>query len=209
MLKIKLAVFAVLLFGGAAIHGAITQRWSTFAPDAERREAMHALVVQYPECESSPIEHDVPLKERSIATSRRYLFVSRGFAASTSIISGVPGAVATHTPDVCYTSSGYTMFRAPRRQTVTLADGQTATFMVADFEKKKATQTERLRVRWSWSLNGVWEAPDYARFHYLKCPELFKLYIVTTLPNESDDDAPAALSFTAAAFAQYAEVLAR
>ncbi len=113
MLKLKRAIFVARLLGGAGVHGAITQRWSAFAPNAVRREAMHALSVSFAGCESSPIENDVPTKERSLATSRRYMFASHGFAASTSIISGVPRAGATHTPDVCYTSSGYTMFRAP------------------------------------------------------------------------------------------------
>jgi len=211
VLKIKLTVFGLLLLAAAGVHGTITQRWSNFAPDAGRREAMHALVVQHGDGETGVIEHDVPLKEMSTATSRRYLYTARGFAANTCIISGVPGAVATHTPDVCYTSSGYTMIRAPKRLTVPLADGSTATYMQADFEKTKATQTERVRVRWAWSTKGVWDAPDYARFRYLQSPELFKLYIVTTLPAEADsaDDAPAVMPFVAAAFSQYASVLAR
>ena len=49
----------------------------------------------------------MPLKERSIATRRRYTSPARNYLAMTSIISGIPGAVSTHTPDVCYRGSGY------------------------------------------------------------------------------------------------------
>jgi hypothetical protein len=208
MNRTSFIVFLALLLAGAAVHGAITQRWSTFAPEAARRERMHALVVKYEDCESSFIESDLPLKERSIATSRQYHSTSLGFASSTSIISGIPGAVATHTPDVCYTSSGYTMIRSPKRQTITIG-GQPATILVADFEKVKATQVERVRVRWAWSIDGNWDVPDYARFRYLKSPELFKLYVVTSLPadEESADDPPTVAAFVAAAFAQYGEAL--
>lgn len=211
MKRSSLIVFLIFLLAGAAVHGAITQRFSAFAPDSTRRERIHGLAVSFEDCESTPIEHDVPLKERSLATSRRYLSKANGFAATTSIISGVPGAVATHTPDVCYTASGYTMTRNPKRQMITLANGASATYLFADFEKSKATQVERVRVRWAWSIDGTWDAPDYARFKFLKSPELYKLYVVTVLPAESDtpDDPPAVTAFVKAAFEQYSEALSR
>lgn len=206
MLRVRtIAILTVFVLAGAVVHGAITQRWGTLSPNANRTAAMHDLVVQFPECESSPIDHDVPLKERSVATSRRYLSPANGFAATTSIISGVPGAVATHTPDVCYTASGYTMLRNPQRQTMTLPNGGTATVYVADFEKLTATQSERLRIRWAWSVRGEWDAPDRPRFHYLRTPELFKLYVVTTL--KDGDEPPSAPAFAAAVFEQYGAVL--
>lgn len=209
MKRFSIIMFAVLLLAGAAVHGAITQRFSAFAPDASCRDRMHALIVKFEDCEAKPIEHDVPLKERSIATSKRYMSKSNSFGATTSIISGVPGAVATHTPDICYTASGYTMTRVPMRKTITLANGKQATFLYADFEKTKATQTDRVRVRWAWSTDGCWDAPDYARFAYLKTPELFKLYVVTVLPAETSEESSAVSGFVAAAFEQYAEALTK
>ena len=46
----------------------------------------------------------------------------------------------------------------------------------------RATSVERQRVRWAWTADGTWDAPDLARFRYVKEPELFKLYIVSPLP---------------------------
>lgn len=213
MLKSKspILVLVALVLAGAVVHGAITQRWSLFAPDAARAERMHALAIELPDCDVKPIENDVPLKERSIATSRRYLAGDGSYSAAVSIISGVPGAVSTHTPDVCYTASGYRMLGAIRRESIKLAGGTSATYFVADFEKKRETSVERLRIRWSWTTAGSWDAPDGARFHYMKASELYKLYIVTPVA-EADgkpgDDPAAVKRFVRAAFEQYAAAFA-
>lgn len=204
--KTQFLVLVSIILAGAAVHGAITQRWSIFEPDSARSARMHALKIKMPDLLVQEIENDVPLKERSIATSRRYQAEDQTFSAAVSIISGVPGAVSTHTPDVCYTASGYRLIGAIKRETVKLSEGN-ATYFVADFEKKRESGVERLRIRWAWTTTGTWEAPDRARFHYMKANELFKLYIAT--PIAETDGQPAADSaaitrFVRTAFEQYA-----
>ncbi len=216
MTALKRSLPIWLAFGfvlaGAAVHGAITHRWSVFAPNVARTERMHAVEVKFGDVEVSDVPHDVPLKERSIATSRQYFSPSQNVSAVLSVISGVPGAVSTHTPDVCYTASGYKMTFGPKRETFKLPDGKTAMYFVADFEKRKATEVERLRVRWAWTADGTWDAPDYARFQYMKATELYKLYIVTALAESPTgdrvEDAEPIRRFVRDAFAQYAEAFA-
>ena len=204
-------IVGIVVAASAGVHGAVTQRWEAFAPDAARTERMHAFAVKYADCEAVEVPHDVPLKERSTATSRRYTSESLGLGAMVSMISGVPGAVATHTPDVCYSGNGYVCLRGPLRESIDLPGGGTATYQVADFERKRESSAERLRIRWAWTADGRWDAPDYARFRYMKVPELFKIYIVTPL---SDGDSPAAdadavRAFVAATFAQSAAAVNR
>jgi hypothetical protein len=118
--------------------------------------------------------------------------------------------VATHTPDVCYVASGFTMKGAPKKQSLMLPDGRIAHYFTADFEKTKATQAERVRVRWAWFAKGNWEAPSAPRFHYMGVPELFKLYVVTGVPTDDAREDPAAVqAFLAAAMHQYAEAITR
>jgi hypothetical protein len=210
MNRVAITTVALLVAAAAVVHGAVTQRWSVFAPDPARTARAHALVVRFADCESVEVPSDIPLKERSVATCRKYHSDAQNLTVVTSITTGVPGAVATHTPDVCYTGGGgYVMLRGPAKQSVELPGGGTAEYYVADFERKKAAGTDRVRVRWAWTADGTWAAPDRPRWAYARVPELFKLYIVTTLPDaDGGDDPPAVRGFVAAALAQHAEAVA-
>jgi hypothetical protein len=62
----------------------------------------------------------------------------------------------------------------------------------------------------------VWEAPDNPRWQFAaqlaRVPVLYKVYVVTPLPEETDErpeDDATARAFAAAAFAQYAAAFAR
>jgi hypothetical protein len=156
---------------------------------------------------------EMPTYERSTATARRYVSTSTQQSAVVTIISGIPGSVSTHTPDVCYVGSGYKCLRGPRKDTTDLAGGRTATFYIADFEKKTATRVERVRIRWAWSTDGNWVAPDNPRWQFAKrlnaVPELFKLYVATPLPETDVDerayvDDSVTQAFVTTAWAQFA-----
>ena len=206
-------VLAVLIAAGAAVHGAATHRWAALAPAPELVEKLHSHSVQFADYQSEVIPSEIEIKEKSTVTCRRYDSPSLNVGAMISITSGPPGAVATHTPDVCYPSSGYKTLSPVKKATMALPGGATATYYVADFEKKTQSRTDRQRVRWSWAIaGGSWNAPDRPRFAYLREPELFKLYIVTPIPKASGDqpaeDPPAVTAFVTAAFAQYTDVVA-
>ena len=71
---------------------------------------------------------------------------------------------------------------------VPLADGGSATFYLADFEKTTAAGTEAVRCRWAWAADGTWHAPDYPRLFFARSqvsrPVLYKLYVVHPLGDE-------------------------
>ena len=207
------SVIALLLVGtGALVHGATTHRWSLLSSTTKQMDQLHSHVVQLGDYQAEEVPNDMPLKEKSIATSRRYFSPSRNFTAVISVITGTPGSVATHTPDVCYPGSGYKTLKAPVRESLDVPGIGKVSYYVAEFEKKTVTRTERHRVRWSWSTDGVWEAPDRPRFSYLRVADLAKIYIVTSLGDgeseKSAEDTPAIRQFVSATFAQYSELLA-
>ena len=204
-------VLAALIAAGAVVNGMATQRWSFTAPDPTLTDKLHALEVRFEDWQSSEVPTEMPTNERSIATTRRYLSPITGRSGVVTLISGIPGSVSTHTPDVCYPGSGYKTVREPRRESVELPAGHTAVFYVADFEKKTATKQDRARVRWAWATDGEWIAPDNPRWQFAKqlarVPVLYKVYIVTPLPDETDDrpeDDATTRAFVSAALIQYA-----
>jgi hypothetical protein len=213
-----LAYFSVLalVVCGALVHGAVTQRWSVFTPNEELTSRLHATEVRFEDWQPTEVPTEMPLTERSTATSRRYESLSTKRAAVVSFISGIPGSVATHTPDVCYPGSGYKTLRGMRKETFNLPDGRECTIYVADFEKKTQTKFDRVRVRWAWMHDGVWVAPDNVRWQFagqLRAPTLYKVYIATPL-GEADGDTPPEDDAVMQAFAmttwvQYSAVFSR
>jgi hypothetical protein len=203
---------AGLIVGAALVHGAVTQRWSVFAPDSARTDRLHALEVRFEDWQPTEVPTEMPTNERSTATARRYQSAAGAHSAVVTIISGIPGSVSTHTPDVCYVGSGYKCLRGPRKEELELPGGATVEFYAADFEKKTATKADRVRVRWAWSTDGTWIAPDSPRWQFAKqlnaVPVLYKLYVATPLPEpEAEDrvyeDDPPTRAFVAAAWAQF------
>jgi len=208
-----LLIVVALIAGAALVNGAVTQRWAVFAPNPARTERLHALEVRFEDWQPTEVPTEMPTNERSTATARRYQSASSGQSAVVTIISGIPGSVSTHTPDVCYVGSGYKCLRGPKKETLELPGGGTAMFYTADFEKKTATKADRVRVRWAWSTDGTWIAPDSPRWQFARqlnaVPVLYKLYVATPLPEADsedrahEDDAPTR-AFVVAAWAQYA-----
>ena len=197
----------VAIAAGAAAHGAATHRWSTLAPAQTAMDRLHAHAVTLGDYQSEEVPNDLPLKEKSTGTCRRYTSAGQNQGFMVSVISGAAGSVATHTPDVCYVASGYKMMRPPLRETIDVPGVGSVSYYVSEFVKTTATRTERQRVRWSWTADGTWAAPDNPRFAYLRTTNLAKVYIVTQV-SEADalavaEDAPAVKQFTAACFAQY------
>ncbi|HJZ56180.1 MAG TPA: hypothetical protein VKE74_14535 [Gemmataceae bacterium] len=209
-----LLVVGGLIAGGALLNGAATQRWSAFAPDPARTDSLHAAEIRFDDWQPAEVPTEMPTNERSIATSRRYTSASTGRTAVVTFISGVPGSVSTHTPDVCYPGSGYRTLHAPRRENLELPGGRTGVCYVADFEKKKATRVDRVRVRWAWTTDGTWVAPDNPRWQFARqlaaAPVLYKVYVATTLPDapenptERTEDDAITKAFVTAVWTQYA-----
>ena len=204
-----LLVIAGLIVAGAVVHGAVTQRWAAFGPNQELTDRLHALDVRFEDWQSVEIPTEMPTNERSVATSRRYSSPGSGRSAVVTFISGIPGSVSTHTPDVCYPGSGYRTLREPKKETVELSGGRTAVVYVADFEKKTATKHDRVRVRWAWSTDGDWVAPDNPRWQFAaqlaRVPVLYKVYLATPLAEDDDrpEDDPTTRAFVASALLQY------
>jgi hypothetical protein len=212
-----LAYFSVLalVVCGALVHGAATQRWGVFTPNEEQTSRLHATEVRFEDWQPTEVPTDMPVNERSTATSRRYASAS-GRAAVVSFISGIPGSVATHTPDVCYPSSGYKTLHGVRKENFKLPDGRECAIYVADFEKKTQTKSDRVRVRWAWMHEGAWVAPDNPRWQFagqLRAPTLYKVYIATPLAEDEGDATPeddaVTKAFTMATWTQYSAAFGR
>lgn len=206
-------VGVVLIVSGAVLHGRATNRWESLTPGDSPVAKLHDVAIHFADYSPTDIPSEMPVMEKSRVTCTQFRSNSLNTAVTVSLTTGIAGSVAVHTPDVCYVGSGYTMTQRPSKQTIELPGGKSATYYVAEFEKKRATGTDRQRVRWAWTTDGQWDAPDSPRFRYLRAGELAKVYVVTPLAESSAVgsaiDSPAVRDFTAQVFAQYSAALAR
>lgn len=181
----------VLLTAGGVVHGMWTHRWAERMPGQGGEDLLARITDPVGEWKPGDFFEikAINVPDKTQIVSRRFLHEKSNRSLVVSLSSGVPGVVAAHTPDVCYLGSGYKLKNTVTKDSVSLPGGGTAAFYVADFQKTTATVSETVRVRWCWSSDGPWEAPEYPRLYYarrqLQLPVLYKLYIVNVV-DETD-----------------------
>lgn len=175
---------AILVVTGTGAHGYITGRWS---PRAQKSElAMPAIPAdvgdwKYEALKSSVV--DVNLRN----VTRKYTHARTGRVVTVSLTLGPAGLVAQHTPEYCYTGSGYKEVGQTQAWAVPIGADAAANFRSAMFRKQRAG-IENLRIMWAWSADGQWSAPAVPELTYLS-GSLYKLYVVswnTDVPPDQD-----------------------
>ena len=96
------------------------------------------------------------------------------------VVSGRPGHVAAHPPEVCYSGAGYTP--GPKRVREL---GPNSTAWQSDFIRP----TDTLRIVWGWGTGERWTASDSPRVEYATAGNLFKIYVIRRATDEARDDA--------------------
>jgi hypothetical protein len=71
-------------------------------------------------------------------------------------------------------------------------------------------------VRWAWTTDGAWIAPDNPRWQFagqLRAPVLYKVYVATPLPETDGDESPeddaTTKAFVSTTWAQYSAAFGR
>lgn len=93
--------------------------------------------------------------------SRKYENRRNGSVVSVYLVSGTGRHVTIHTPDWCYRGAGYDMDNQPIAYSIPVEGlGTNPEFRTTTFTKHEATgMTDRLRIFWSFTDDGVWHGP--------------------------------------------------
>jgi hypothetical protein len=162
-----IAVF-VAVAATTAAHGIVSNRWN--GGDAA------AVLPEIPTRIGDWVGEDIPsqIAEPGIAhLARKYTHAANGRSFIVSLSLGHPGLTAIHTPEYCYTGSGYEMEGGIGKYA---APSTPAEFFTTAFQKPGGT--DPLRIYWAWSADGTWRAPNHPRLTYLGQRSLCKLYVV-------------------------------
>jgi hypothetical protein len=113
-------------------------------------------------------------------------------ALTVLLMCGRAGRMSVHTPDICYQGLGYEAAAAPMAIAVTYKNGkENARFWTTRFTKRPRVGSD-LRLFWSWSASGDWQASTSPRWQFRGLPFLYKLYIVQeTTAGQRLEDEPA------------------
>lgn len=127
---------------------------------------------------------------------RRYIHRDTNQEVSLLLVNGRGGPMSVHTPEVCFESSGYTLAGEKVRYTYRDDALNQADFWLAEFQKKHSFGTDRLRIYWSWHVEGKWQAPENPRLAFARQMVVHKLYLIHRIrPTERDASHDPCLAF--------------
>jgi hypothetical protein len=177
--------FLIMVFAGGSIHGMWTDRWK---PSQALQGAL-VRIERVPATFGDWTGTDNELDAETMASAgirgyvyRTYRNTRTGTVISVLLVCGQGGPICVHTPDVCYSGSGYQIATGQKR----VAMGEGKEFWTTQISKPDAIVPEKLHFFWSWSINGAtWQAPDNPRWNLARYPAVFKLYVVRNLPQKA------------------------
>ena len=177
-----LVAAAVLVAAVTLLQGIWTERWGEkkVADTLKTRAAILERVFpeKFGDWEfEKELESDPKELERAGAVghvSRLYRNVRTKSRISAFVVCATPHDASGHTPDRCYPGAGFEIGESEHRQPVTLANGRKAETFTGTFRK----QGQTLRVFWTYGGDGMWIAPQIARFELAGRDAVYKLYAI-------------------------------
>lgn len=174
---------AVLVLSGL-VHGLWTDRWSTSTALQESAARLDRLPMKLGDWQGTDKEMDE--KQLAVAeavghVTRRYVHRRSGAEVNLMILSGRPGPLSVHRPEVCYAGSGFVQVGATDKWAAPADSAARGTsYWVTRFTQPGA-EPQPLRVMYSWCPAGAWEAADSPRIAFARAPVLYKLYVARRL----------------------------
>lgn len=175
-----LAGGTVLVVSGL-VHGLWTDRWTVSPALQDSAAHLDTLPLKLGDWEGTPQELDarqLAVAEATGHVARRYVQRRTGAEVSVVILSGRPGPLSVHRPEVCYAGSGFVQMGSVEKWQAPKDSAARGTgYWSARFTQPGA-DPQPLRVVWAWSASGDWAAADNPRLAFVREPVLYKLYVV-------------------------------
>lgn len=116
----------------------------------------------------------------------RYVDRQSGAVVLLSITADRPGPLfVNHQPTDCYPGIGYDLAAGPSKRTISLEDGS-ANFWTAQFTNSHGAAPRSVRIYWSFSGDGDWQAPRSPRITFARYPCVYKLYVIRQMRRADD-----------------------
>jgi len=177
---IRITAALVLIVGAGLVNGVWTNRWGPSPGLVALGARFESVPMVIGDWKGTALE--LPAGDRAMAgavacLSRVYANPSRGVSVSVLLVGGLPGKISTHTPDVCYRGTGYTVDSPSPFERRYGPDDQRAQFRTT-LVTRAGTSPSVLRILWSWNASKGWSAPAEPRWEFGTAPALCKLYVI-------------------------------
>jgi hypothetical protein len=169
---------AALIVAAGFFHGQFTHRWGDSQALVIAAKRVHEINERVGDWVGRPLtidEKQLKIAEIVDYISRQYTHRITGEQVGLLLICGRPGAIAVHTPDICYQGIGYVMGQRSSYVARGIGSGVPSEFWVAPFVKEP--DPVPLHILWGWSDGGRWLSPDHPRLVFYRSPALYKLYL--------------------------------
>lgn len=186
ILMVTVALTVIVI--GTYYEGLLSERWNRNTSEKLNlfTERMKDVPRNFGDWET---KEDTELDPREFKISNCTAYVSRVYRhretnkeVSVFVVSGTARHVTIHTPDWCYQGAGFEMESEPGPYVIDCGPGiPHAEFATTTFIKEDPTQTQHIRIFWSYSDDGVWEGPTWPKTHFAGRPALFKVYLITPI----------------------------
>lgn len=169
-----------LIVAAGLVHGAWTNRWGVRPSVAALAERLRTLPATLGGWTSE--DRTIPPRELAMTgavghVNRVYSSSDQGLVVSILLLTGLPGDIATHTPEACYPGAGYTLGETTQ-YTFRYGDPERGAEFRTAIASRGGANPSTLRIYWAWRGSESWSAPDDPRWTFATMPALTKLYIV-------------------------------
>ncbi len=178
--------------------------WQTREASPEQKEFARRLAkvpFEFGDWQSEPADVNQRELEASAATGSYARVFHNRFDPEKKveifIVCGHPQDVTIHTPERCYKASGFKEDDEARKFPIDFGKeyGKDVAFFWTNRYKagSEAEGQQSLRIFWSFSDDGQWVAPNFARLTLGRSPAVYKIYAIAPLKpgeREQPEDSP-------------------
>lgn len=198
-LALPLAVVLILMAVATWIHGALTDRWGRDRPAeletfTQRLAGLPKVIGPWESTESTVDPQQLQAAQVTGHVARTYRHLTSGQVVSLFAVCGTSRHITLHTPDLCYAAAGYESEGPPLTYPVEAGLAQPVEFATGLFYKEEPTRLSQMRIFWTFSGDGQWRGPRFARTALAGQGALYKIYLVvpvTAGASRSPEDSPA------------------
>jgi len=186
-----LAVGLTLVSG--VIHGHLTGRWGPPSLMVDAGEDLQNIATDLGDWH---MEDSSPISDEAIAQLQCAGYINRtyknrhtGHVINVALLIGPAAPVSIHIPEICYSSTAYTI--QDHRRRVNVCDEESKERFWALTFSSRDVHDDTLRVYYAWNDGSGWSAPDRPRYTFTARPFLYKMQLAAYVPpggTEFDED---------------------